>query len=202
VAAGLPDLALADLRWGRNQYPENDAALCYVMSRIQAGEQDYDAAISSLRRAFPDYNSRPRNHCRKRSGRSCFQYAIWDNLRTGLEAKMDPSLVWAPASRRLTKKRGRANARGLMQVLPSTGRRLAKQSKIARYNTNKLYQAETNILLGTRYFALFLQQYGKPELALAAYNAGDSRVKRWLQEWGIWTWRICRTDPFAETGDM
>ena len=96
--------------------------------------------------------------------------------------------------------RSKANARGLMQILPSTGRKVARQIKITRYNSQKLFQAETNIILGTRYFAFFLQQYGKPELALAAYNAGDSRVKRWLKEWGdLDMAEFVEQIPFAET---
>jgi soluble lytic murein transglycosylase len=63
-----------------------------------------------------------------------------------------------------------------------------------------LYQAETNIILGTRYFAARLQQYGKAELALAAYNAGDSRVDRWLQESGnLDMVEFVEQIPFAET---
>jgi soluble lytic murein transglycosylase len=88
-----------------------------------------------------------------------------------------------------------------MQVLPSTGRLLARQSpRVPRYNAQKLYQAETNIILGTRFLSSLLQQLGKPELALAAYNAGKSRVDRWLEEWGdLDMVEFVEQIPFSET---
>jgi soluble lytic murein transglycosylase len=96
--------------------------------------------------------------------------------------------------------RSRANARGLMQILPSTGRNLARQARVTRFNAKKLYQADTNITLGTRFLASLLQQYGKSELALAAYNAGDSRVDRWLKEWGnLDMAEFVEQIPFSET---
>jgi soluble lytic murein transglycosylase len=204
IAAGFADLALAELRWGRTQYPQNEAAFGYVLSRIQAGDQDYDAAISSLRRAFPDYNSRPLESLPEEIWEILFPVRHWGIIsEQASKLKMDPNLVLGLIRQESAfneKARSKANALGLMQILPSTGRKLAKQSRITRYTSKKLFQAETNIILGTRYFAFFLQQYGKPELALAAYNAGDSRVKRWLQEWGdLDMAEFVEQIPFAET---
>lgn len=72
-----------------------------------------------------------------------------------------------------------------MQVLPSTGRKVARQAGMARYEVKKLYRAETNIALGTHYLASLLRHYdGNEELALAAYDAGDARVDRWMRELG------------------
>jgi soluble lytic murein transglycosylase len=96
--------------------------------------------------------------------------------------------------------RSSANARGLMQLLPSTGRRIARQARITRYGSKKLYQAETNIILGTKHLAYLVQQYGKIELALAAYNAGDTRVDRWLKEFGnVDMAEFVERVPFSET---
>lgn len=204
AAAGLMDLALTELRWGTRQYPQNEQALYYIMSRIYASKNDYDAAIASLRRAFPDYNNRPL---------SALPDEIWDILfptrHLGIisdeatRAGIEPALVLAVIRQESgfeEDARSRANARGLMQILPSTGKILARQARVTRFNTKKLYHPETNISLGTRFLASLLRQYGKSELALAAYNAGDSRVDRWLREWGdLDMAEFVEQIPFSET---
>ena len=73
-----------------------------------------------------------------------------------------------------------ANAWGLMQLLPSVGRSLARQEGMSHFQTFQLLDPETNIRLGTRYLKQTLDHFGGvPEYALAAYNAGDSRVEDW-----------------------
>lgn len=68
-----------------------------------------------------------------------------------------------------------ANARGLMQLLPQTAKNIAK------VKTLDLYTPEVNINLGTQYFYQLYQKYNSVEPALAAYNAGPSRVDGWLK---------------------
>jgi soluble lytic murein transglycosylase len=73
-----------------------------------------------------------------------------------------------------------ANAWGLMQLLPSVGRSLARGEGMTHFQTFMLLDPETNIRLGTRYLKQMLDKFGGvPEYALAAYNAGDSRVVDW-----------------------
>ncbi|HEV2194301.1 MAG TPA: transglycosylase SLT domain-containing protein [Candidatus Acidoferrum sp.] len=74
-----------------------------------------------------------------------------------------------------------ANAIGLMQVLPKTGRLLARQIKV-RYTKNKLFEPDYNIELGMVYIANLVQQFGSPEAAAAAYNAGEDRISAWKAE--------------------
>ncbi|MFZ0087134.1 MAG: transglycosylase SLT domain-containing protein [Candidatus Acidiferrales bacterium] len=71
-----------------------------------------------------------------------------------------------------------ANARGLMQLLPKTARRFAKQARV-RYSTPMLYEPDYNIHIGTIYFAGLKRDFGSVESALAAYNAGEDRVTFW-----------------------
>jgi soluble lytic murein transglycosylase len=75
----------------------------------------------------------------------------------------------------------RADAVGLMQVLPQTGRLLARQLRI-RYTKNKLFEPEYNIQLGMLYVAGLLRTTGAPEYALAAFNAGEDRIAAWRAE--------------------
>jgi soluble lytic murein transglycosylase len=73
-----------------------------------------------------------------------------------------------------------ANAWGLMQLLPATGKMLARQEGMTHFETYQLLDPETNIRLGTRYLKQTLDHFGGvPEYALAAYNAGDNRVEDW-----------------------
>jgi soluble lytic murein transglycosylase len=71
-----------------------------------------------------------------------------------------------------------ANAIGLMQLLPKTAQRFAKQAKV-RYSTPMLFQPDYNIHIGTIYFAGLQRNFGSVESALAAYNAGEDRVSFW-----------------------
>jgi soluble lytic murein transglycosylase len=75
-----------------------------------------------------------------------------------------------------------ANAWGLMQIVPSTGRRLAASVGVRRFSTRMLTNADVNIRLGTVYFSRLVHQFGGTYYALASYNAGENRVVRWKAE--------------------
>jgi soluble lytic murein transglycosylase len=93
-----------------------------------------------------------------------------------------------------------AGARGLMQVMPSVGRSLAARQGIGDYRPELLYDPVVNIALGTAHLRNTLSAYPDAVRALAAYNAGASRVRRWSAKAGardpeVFTERI----PFVET---
>jgi soluble lytic murein transglycosylase len=74
-----------------------------------------------------------------------------------------------------------ANAIGLMQVLPKTGKLLAKQLRV-RYAKDKLFEPDFNIELGMVYISNLVRQTGALEYAAAAYNAGEDRIAAWKAE--------------------
>jgi soluble lytic murein transglycosylase len=75
----------------------------------------------------------------------------------------------------------RANAYGLMQLLPSTGRAMAKREGESHFATNELLDPTENVRLGTLDLKLSIEKYnGQIEYALAAYNAGDKPVRDWI----------------------
>ncbi len=77
-----------------------------------------------------------------------------------------------------------AGARGLMQLMPATARELAGRFGLP-YSNDKLSDPDFNIRLGTSYFSQVLDMFdGNQELALAGYNGGPYRIKRWWREWG------------------
>ena len=73
-----------------------------------------------------------------------------------------------------------ANAYGLMQLLPSVGKKMAHEEGIASFQTFQLLDPAMNIRLGTRYLRQTLDHFGGvQEYALAAYNAGPEAVDRY-----------------------
>lgn len=74
-----------------------------------------------------------------------------------------------------------ANARGLMQLLPSTAKLTAENQQIPYTGENDLFKPLNNILLGTAHLAELNEKYPNNRILIAAaYNAGASRVERWL----------------------
>ena len=73
-----------------------------------------------------------------------------------------------------------ANAYGLMQIIPETAGELAGQLNVTYSSPNDLFNPDLNINLGTFYLKQLMDQFdNQPELALAGYNAGPHRVRRW-----------------------
>lgn len=95
----------------------------------------------------------------------------------------------------------RAGAMGLMQVLPKTAPALARRLRLS-YARARLFDPAYNLQLGTLYLSDLLAQFGTPEAALAAYNAGEDRVKLWQSERNYADVNeFVESIPFTETRD-
>ncbi len=120
--------------------------------------------------------------------------------RCGGEHGLDPYLVAAvirAESRFRPKATSPQGARGLMQIMPETGRWVAEQMGLP-YQDDFLYEPEYNIRVGCWYLAALLREFaGDPVLALAAYNGGLTNVNTWLSE-RRWTGEVAQI-PFPET---
>jgi peptidoglycan lytic transglycosylase len=110
----------------------------------------------------------------------------WDTIQRNAKLRgLDPYLVAALIAQESTfdpDAHSSANAWGLMQIVPATGRRLARGLGIRRFNTSILTRPDINIRMGTLYFSDLVKQFGGTHYALASYNAGESRVVRWKME--------------------
>ncbi|MEO7385367.1 MAG: transglycosylase SLT domain-containing protein [Gammaproteobacteria bacterium] len=97
--------------------------------------------------------------------------------------------------------RSEANALGLMQLLPGTGKQMARQLGLDWRGTSMLLEPQTNIRLGTRYLAQQAALFdGRTWLATAAYNAGPTPVQRWLAQRGNLPADVfIETIPYRET---
>ncbi len=90
---------------------------------------------------------------------------VWGVMRQ--ESMFDPEI------------RSPANAIGLLQIIPATGRFLADSLKIQSWATEKLTNPSYNVRLGTYYISQLLQEHSNPIYAIAHYNAGPGPSKRW-----------------------
>ena len=97
--------------------------------------------------------------------------------------------------------RSHAGAVGLMQLMPSTGRKVARDIKLPYSGLDTLVDPHDNILLGTRYLGTMAERYeGNRVLATAAYNAGPHRVDRWRPDTTAVDARVwIENIPFNET---
>lgn len=89
-----------------------------------------------------------------------------------------------------------------MQLMPPVGRTIAQSKGIPGYTDESLYDPAINIRLGTQHLSSLFRRTSQLERVLAAYNAGESRVARWIQKGGaedpeLFVERI----PFVETRD-
>ncbi|MXZ56216.1 MAG: transglycosylase SLT domain-containing protein [Gammaproteobacteria bacterium] len=92
-------------------------------------------------------------------------------------------------------------ARGLMQLMPATARRTARNIRVPQPSLVGLLYAPTNIQIGTYHFRELLDEFDEHKvLAYAAYNAGSHRVKQWIKDAsGMDTIAWIETIPFYET---
>ena len=155
------------------------------MARVYSDGGRYDRAIEIMKRATPNYFAVDLPDLPRPYWEALFPRAYWSDVRkystmNGLDPYLVASLIrqeseFNPAAA------SRANAIGLMQLLPKTGKTVARQIKLKRYNASQLYTPAVNLQLGTRYFKSMVDKYnGQFEYALAAYNAGSDRVEDWL----------------------
>ncbi len=147
----------------------------------------YDQAIEVMKHSAPNYFALDIPDLPRKYWEALFPRAYWSDLKRSSAANgLDPYLV-ASLIRQESEFNpnavSRANAVGLMQLLPKTGKAVARQVKMKRYTASQLYTPAVNLQLGTRYFRGMVDKFGGSfEYALAAYNAGSDRVEDWLSQ--------------------
>jgi len=202
-AAGLTDFADSELRFGARNGGQ-PALLAVEM----AGAADAPhLAMRAMKSLSPDYLNLPLGAAPRRYWELLFPLPYRAELTEDARAKgIDPYLVAGlirQESEFDPQARSRANALGLTQVRPVTGRLFARQAGISRYSNRLLVQPGSNLKLGIAILRSTLDQNaGKVEPALAGYNAGPNRAAEWL----LWnTYRepaeFVESIPYTETRD-
>jgi soluble lytic murein transglycosylase len=180
---GLVDFAARELQAAASADTGNWVTAETAQLYIDTGH--YDRAIEVMKRSTPNYFALDIPDLPRPYWEALFPKPYWSDLKRHATANgLDPYLVaslirqeseFNPAAV------SRANAVGLMQLLPRTGKLVAREVKLKRYSPSQLYTPEVNLQLGTRYFKGMVDKFGGSfEYALAAYNAGSDRVEEWL----------------------
>ncbi|HEY8670732.1 MAG TPA: transglycosylase SLT domain-containing protein [Terriglobales bacterium] len=201
---GLLDFAVRELKAAAQEETEKGNWLQGEIARMYQDVGRYDIAVETLKRAIPNYFAIDLSALPRSSWEALFPKPYWPDLKRFSSANgLDPYLV-ASLIRQESEFNPVAlsnkNAMGLMQLLPKVGKGVAKQEKLKHFSASQLFVPAINLQLGTRYFRAMVDQFGGFEYALAAYNAGDDRVRDW-QSVGKYrdVQEFVESIPFTET---
>jgi soluble lytic murein transglycosylase len=203
--ATLDDWAELELSFGARNDGEQPYVYAYELAKNAASRGSYDQSIRYIKAYAPMYLRLGVDD----APLSFWRYAFPMPYRSPLESysranRLSPYLVAAlirQESEFNPAVISHAHAYGLMQVVPSTGRELARHLRIRRFSSRELLTPNRNLQLGTLYFRNLLDSLNDQEAeALAAFNAGKSRVDRW-STWGPYREQaeFIETIPFIET---
>lgn len=160
--------------------------LVTARARLAFEQQKYARASETFSRAFPAYWRYRLEELPREAWEILFPRPYWEVIeREARRNQLDPYLVAALIRQESRFESGAvssAGAVGLMQLMPGTARALAGNSRLAR---QRLTEPELNIQLGTRHLAGLLRRFGgSVEKAVAAYNAGGTRIEEWASRGG------------------
>src|SRR5262245_10972578 len=181
-----------------------DQTLLYALSAAYVQDARYHLALRILRRHFSS-TARNGDVTTPRVFWEMFYPMGWRVELTDAagRASIDPLLVAAVVreeSSYYPRARARVGARGLMQLMPDTARPMAQARRLPVDSGEFLEDPAVNLELGSAYLAGLLREFGDARVAVAAYNAGPTRVREW---WGarrssdldVWVEQI----PYDET---
>ncbi len=182
IGAALPDLAEAELRFGAKT--DNEQPQLLAMELAQSADSAF-RALKVMKSFSSDYLSMTLDKAPVKFWQMLFPLPYKDDVFVNArERGLDPWDVAAlirqesefnPAAK------STANAYGLMQLRPPTGKMLGRQEGMGAISTNLLLNPAVSIKLGTEYLRQQLSHWdGDLYRTLAAYNAGPGRVREWL----------------------
>ena len=180
--------------------PRVQATLAWVDWR----QGQYRPAIVAMKRAYPEWVGEAGDRLPGDVWRILFPLRYDGELRLAAQEEgVDPALVAALILQESSfdaDALSRAGARGLMQVMPATGRRIARD-KGQRFRRAALHDPETSLDFGTHYLRQMSERFsGAVEQVLAAYNAGPHRVDAWTALRGeLPPEEFIESIPFSET---
>ena len=195
IAAQLYEEALREVQYAQRQWGDSaalQATTAYIRHHqgVQLrAEERFSAvrgAINTMRRAYPQFMTAGGDELPAEVLRIIFPIDYWPLIaKYSKQHGLDPYLVAALMAQESTftaEIRSSANAYGLMQIIPSTGRHVARKVGVRNFTTRMLTDPETNVRLGTQYFKDLMTEFGGAHFALAGYNAGEGRVRQWRRE--------------------
>ncbi|MDR1351085.1 MAG: lytic transglycosylase domain-containing protein [Zoogloeaceae bacterium] len=189
------DLRIEGVReWNWSIRDMNDRQLL-AAAHFAYERQVYDRAINAAERTSEqhDYALRFLAPFASQVRPAAHEQALDDAWVYGLMRQESRFIVQAKSS---------AGASGLMQLMPTTAKWVAKQIGLKDYDHKRVNDTEINLLLGTAYMRMVLESlHQHPVLASAAYNAGPSRARAWSAATPLEGAIYAETIPFNETRD-
>ena len=195
------ELLFAQRTWG-DSAPVS-ATLAWVYNR----QGDTRRGIVTMKRAYPQYLSSGAAALPDELLRIVYPLESWPIIkRYSVAHDLDPYVVSALINQEssfVADIKSSANAIGLMQILPSTGRHLARQLGIRRFSASSLTRPELNVRLGTLCFAATRRTARRPPLRpgeLQRRSAPRDRVDRGAA--GPRTRRVHRRHPVPRDAEL
>jgi soluble lytic murein transglycosylase len=203
-SAGLSDFAESELRFAAREDGQPQV-MALELARQAAARDAPDQGLRYIKAVFPDYLATPLDAAPTEFWRLAFPLPFRPYLeRYGKAHQLDLYLL-AGLIRQESEFNPRAvsvaGARGLMQVMPSSGQQLARTLKTRGFRTSSLFRPDLNIQFGCYYLRDLIDTHeGSREAALAAYNGGSLRAENWLT-WATYKEpaEFVETIPFTET---
>jgi soluble lytic murein transglycosylase len=162
-------------------------------------------AIHNLNGTLSSVSARERLRLPVEFWTSFFPQLYWEEVLEATQfTRIDPWLILGVIRQESAfnaRAISRSDARGLMQLLPSTGREVYQRIGLGAFRDDVLFDPRMNVRLGAQYLGGLTEIHrGNLILGLAAYNAGPSRVRRWQQELSTTDWdEFIERLPFEET---
>jgi soluble lytic murein transglycosylase len=198
---GLTDEALIEVRFAapEGEAGRREARACEALLLSLAGRSR--EAVHAFRDAVPDWRTRRDVPAPLLCAGFPFDHDAL--LLSGAGASgVDPALLLGLVHQESAFDEtaiSHAGARGLMQVMPATGQTIAHWLG-ERLRTSALLDPQVNVRYGTTYLRRLLDDTGSVEVALAGYNAGPSRARRWWDDTPAKdTARFVESIPIEET---
>lgn len=202
-SAGLSDIADSELRFGARHGGES----ALLGMEMAAAAEAPHTAMHIMKGMAPEYLSIPLNAAPRKYWEMLFPLPYRGDLESSAHSeKIDPYLM-AGLIRQESEfdphALSWANAYGLMQVRPGTGRDVARKAGIVRFTNRMLFEPSTNLKIGATVLRGMLDGCNEEvEHTLASYNAGPARLVTWLG-WGQYREpaEFVESIPFTETRD-
>jgi len=201
------ELRYAQTIWGDLGTVEATFAWTYrLQGQSENGSRQfslYRGSMNAMKRAYPQYLTAGGEKLPREILRIIYPIAYWDLIQKySTQNGLDPFVIAALMCQESTfvaNIRSPAKAVGLMQLEAATARQYARRLGIA-YSPSVLTTPALNIRIATAYLADQVREFGQMYLVLAAYNAGDGRVRRWVPERpGLSQEEFIDDIPFYET---
>ena len=156
-----------------------------AQAEIYASDGEYTRALQSMKHSGISFFTQPMDQVPEVYWHLLVPQPYWTELVADAGSNgLDPYLVASLIRQESEFNAGAvspANAYGLMQMLPSVGKSMAKKHGMKGFDARQLLNPSTNLELGTTNLKQVLDRFGgQAEYALAAYNAGDTPVRQWL----------------------